>query len=226
MNLKSVAFGLAAAACLAVSAQAAPVTFDFAAASSGSWSNSLFYSQDGIDLTVTAGTTNGGTAKVRTWKNAGLGACNELEQNNGCPNGQHQVDSVGLDEVVKLSFSKAVTITQIVFNYVYGSGDHPHDTFDFIVDGVLTLDNQDLADSWTATHNFDPVLAGTVFGVGAGTTSVQKCKKGYCWNETFDSAFKIKSITVEMAAIPVPAAGLMLAGGLGLLAAARRRRAA
>jgi hypothetical protein len=223
MTVRTVVLGALAALGFAVAAEAGTVTFDFAAENSGSWASSIAYSEGGIGLTVSAKTTDGQSAKVRTWAGAGLGVCNVNEQRAWCPGGEHQIDSYGLNEVVVLTFSRIVTMTQIAFNYV-----DTNDTFDLVVGGATALDNAALPDSWMAV--VDPAGPHTemIFGIGAGSTTVRQCStwrgQTKCWDETLDSAFKLKSVTV--AAVPLPATALLLAGALGLLALGSRRRAA
>jgi hypothetical protein len=229
MNIRGLVFGACAALSLAAAAQAGTVTFNFAGATSsgpnaGGWSDVLTYTEDGITLAVSGGpVANNKTAWVKTWYNAGLGVCSGYEQPS-CVTGDHQLDSFGVDEFVYLAFDKAVSLSQIAFNYL-----NNNDTFDLAVDGTQVIDNGALADNvFSSFVNFDPAYNGSIFAIAAGVSTKTVCQwSSYgkkCWTEDVNSAFKIKSVTVSN--VPLPATGLLLVGGLGLLAAARRRRAA
>jgi hypothetical protein len=228
MNLRSCLLGLAAALGVAASANAATVTFDFTAANSGGWANSLAYTNGGVTLTVTGGDTTGGSGKVQTWKNAGLGlkSASDCTLWGICTGVDHQIDSVGRDDIAYFSFSKAVSIASLAFTYV-GSGD----TFDFYAGGTKIF-NAIVGPS----VSFASTL-GTSFAVGAGVTTWQQCwtvgngKKAtqHCQTNTVNSAFKLAGVTVNVAddpaPVPLPAAGLGLVAALGALGLMRRRKA-
>ncbi len=225
MTIRSAALGIIAALGLAASAQAATVTFDFSAANSGGWVDALTYTSGGVTLTVTGGDTTGGKGKVATWAGWGLGmkSASDCTFRGWCFGSDHQIDSYGLNDLVTFTFSKAVSITQLMFNLV-----DKGDTFDFYANGTQV------------SHSaVSPVVTlasalGTSFGVGAGETLTQQCF-GWGWfckcrPVILTSAFKLTGLTVtvpdEPAPVPLPAAGLLLAGGLGGLAAIRRRKRA
>ncbi len=223
MTIRSVALGMFAALGLAASAQAATVTFDFSAASSGGWVDALTYTNGGVTLTVTGGDTTGGKGKVATWAGWGLGmkSASDCTFRGWCLGTDHQIDSYGLNDLVTFTFSKAVQVTSLMFNLV-----DKGDTFDFYANGTQV------------SHSaVSPIVSlasafGTSFGVGAGETLTQQCS-GWGWfckckPVILTSAFKLTGMTVtvpdEPAPVPLPAAGLLLMGAVGGLAAIRRRR--
>lgn len=205
---------------------AATVSFSFDQATSG-WATQLAYGNAGLGLTVTGKTTNGAAAKVATWAGAGLGLCNRNEAKIGCPPllDQHGIDSLGpLDDVAVLTFSRAVTLKKLVFNDLGNTN-----SFDLYLGGdtwTQALDDAPTSADWTPGEAFTALA----FGVGAGQTTIKQCvmlkKKSVCHDVKIDASFKLRSIEVEPAAVPVPAAGWLMLAGLASIAAARRRKRA
>ncbi len=215
----------------ALSANAA--TFDFKAASTGGWKDSIIYDPiDGIGLEVSGTTAGGGMAQVATWAGFGLGVksgsdCDSGWKKNICEGDDHQVDSTGPEDIAVFLFSTAVRITGITFNYVDGS-----DVFDLFVGESSGLTEKLSAIDVEKTVKLDNDFFSTLFGIGATDGTVKKCytighgwkKQTVCTDKSVSSAFKITSITVEkqMPPVPLPASALLLVGALGGLGLWRR----
>ncbi|MBL3568820.1 VPLPA-CTERM sorting domain-containing protein [Rhodovulum visakhapatnamense] len=102
------------------------------------------------------------------------------------------------NDLLTLSFSQTVDFSAVLFSF-WGNSD----SFDLFVDGTLVSPEE------RSGPNPYPLsgLRGTSISFGA---------------DAMDDSYKLASITV--APVPLPAAGLMLLGGLGGLAAVGRRK--
>jgi len=200
-----------AAAGLAMSGTAAlasVVTFNFASANSGSWSNSLQYGTSALGLTVTGGNYPNGlditsTSQVRTYAGLGLGVLSPFDTSG-------QIDGSGGNDAAIFSFSKAVALTSIGFTNVATNGTEYFDLFTSN-GGVPKYTTLDLKAA--LTYNFTAPVTATTFGIGA-----------YYSN----SAYYVSSVTVsypDVTGVPLPATGGALLAGLAALGAMRRRRA-
>ncbi|PTW50116.1 putative secreted protein [Rhodovulum kholense] len=108
------------------------------------------------------------------------------------------IDGAVFNDLLTLSFGQTVDFTEVAFSYW-----DSNDSFDLFIDGVLVTPEERTGDTPYPLSG----LTGTSISFGA--------------DSVFDQ-FKLASITV--APVPLPAAGLMLLGGLGGLAAVGRRK--
>jgi len=108
------------------------------------------------------------------------------------------IDGALGNDLLTLSFNQTVDFSEVAFSFW-----DSWDSFDLFIDGELVSPEE------RSGPNPYPLsgLSGTSISFGADA-----------WNDSY----KLASITV--APVPVPAAGLMLLGGLGGLAALRRKK--
>ena len=130
----------------------------------------------------------------------------------------HQVDGLGTDEIVKLSFGQTVKIDRVYFSYASDSCYvifTCNDSFAFkMIDGENSgsyYASTEIENGFSYTFNSEWV--GTMFGIGATGHSDEWKLKGVKY-------------TYEPSVVPLPASSLLLLGGLGGLVAMRRRKKA
>lgn len=202
MFLKAAA--IFAATVLGTASFAATETFNFTGSYAGTYYSSKAFSGDnGSKIGVSAVTVKGNklkASKVGQWTGGGLGVCNSLGW-YGCYE-SHTVDGANGDDYLKFSLGQDVNITSISFS------DYGNNSFNIYGNGSLQTLGYSNGGSWAGD-----VVAGSTFFIGASQWS---------------SGFKIKSLTVSYGVneVPLPAAGFLLLGGLGGLAAMKRRKKA
>ncbi|MEM6371921.1 MAG: VPLPA-CTERM sorting domain-containing protein [Pseudomonadota bacterium] len=199
---------------------------------SGSGGTALSYSNfgDSFGLSVTAWEHEDGVLgdarNVGRWS-TGLGA-----QLIGNWRENHQVDGGGPDELILFDFGTTVIVESVTFSYFSRADDfelgvYASDTatvpFTYFTDLIIlplsTTDGRyddEGGDIGISSLTTAEKLRGSVIGIGA---------------DHYGDSFKINSITVtrvedpNTSVVPLPAAGWMLIGAFGGLAALRRRKA-
>lgn len=208
---------------------------------------------NGYEMTVTAHTFDNGynitddKAWVGRWHNYGLGVCGRVDDGwywdhgwqdgEHCEDSNHRVDGSHGNDLLKFTLEEALQIKSIHFgsyrpHHVYeqtiewhcepsGYGfdwcwpvfdweyvESIYDDFEFFADlgdGLEHISSDDVAGS----VELDGTYVSTMFGIGA--------------MGNYD-AFKVRSIELHVAPIPLPAAGWLMLAGIGGLAAVRRKR--
>ena len=191
------------------------------------------YSGGPANLDVTgracgADCSTGEDVKLQRWDN-GFGIWDDSKSGyvHGAYNSAHMVDGYPRDEMVVLSFDRAVELSSLSFNYIYEEtakkGTTRWDDFrlwSFVdhawqtVSGVIEIGADKLNDQNSiGSHVFDKPVVGQVFGVAT--------------TDRTDS-WKLRSVSFDAseqpAPVPVPAAGLLLLGALGAMTALKRRK--
>ena len=167
--------------------------------------------------------TLSGNPHLASWSgnNGGLGICSDLGR-HGCKE-SHQIDGSGRDEIAVLDFgSRIVQLTHVTFARAYATVNEKFDLFVFGngtgAAATRSAFNRKIGNcsSSGCTVNVSSLgFEGSLFGIGA---------------QNSHSFFKVKAISFKDVpppeVIPLPAAGWLLLGGLGGLAALKRRRKA
>ncbi len=136
----------------------------------------------------------------------------------------HQVDSHSVDEVIKLSFNKKVTLERVYFSLVDWDDDFSFTMVDGGQAGAF-YQNVDIAGHGYGYYDFSKEWTGTMFGIGAADSTC------YTWGRAYDcdnwDNFKLKGVKVsyeDISPVPLPAAGWMLIAAIGGIGLMRRRK--
>ena len=208
MKVISIAAALLCGA--AGTALAAPVTFDFTGGPN-TVHGSLAFAQGGVSVDVLPLVyddryrLDGQHRTLGHW-GTGLGVRDTGDRD-------HKVDGSGDNNAVLFTFDRQITLLGATFSYA-DADDHVEV---FLLDG-------------TRGPNVRRGLGFTGRGGGWSDVAAVDFSADMLTSETFalgatdrDDEWKLSSITVDVAAVPVPAAGVLLLAGLGGLAAMRRR---
>lgn len=189
---------------------AAPVTFDFTGGH-GSIHSSLTFAEGGLTVKVVPLVyddqyhLDGQPSSLGHWS-TGLGV---RDRNDA----DHRVDGSGDNNAIAFAFGEEVTLLGATFSYA-DVNDHVEV---FLLDGTRGpnlrrgLGFEGRGSDWfnVAAVDFSgDMLTSDLFALGA--------------TDRHDE-WKLSAITVDVAAVPVPAAGVLLLAALGGLAATRRR---
>ncbi len=244
----------------AATTTASAVTIDFTAAGgSGSYGNNMVFSDGGITVTVSAWAETGSespassgyylfqTAQIWSWS-TGLGICNRNEglANSSCDNNEHELDSVGRDDLMVFYFDQVVDFDalQVTVDPYDGSGSDPNDrdlrywvstvgaapalgtyTFNTLAPTFGTGFLSSASSSYNPfTHNLGGGSGGALTGnllLISGNYANRYCTNSNVSSDTECEAYKISSLTIQ--AIPVPGAVWFMGSALGLMAWVRRR---
>lgn len=235
--------------CAFNAAQAATIDFrpPNGSANGGGYGNSLTYSSDGINVTASAYAETGAqspansgwylleTAQIYKWQ-TGLGICNRNEglASSNCNDTEHEVDTVGRDDLLVFVFDQTVNFNSITVDPYNSSGSDPNDRDIVYWVGNLTSGLSDLttrtfdtldstpglnisAEVWSPYSSGTSAYTHSLTGTGnvllvSGYYLDRSCKNQDVTSNTECEAYKIQSLSVTP--VPVPAAVWLLGSAL------------
>ncbi|MFV0385997.1 VPLPA-CTERM sorting domain-containing protein [Paracoccus sp. (in: a-proteobacteria)] len=219
MKLLSKAAAVVGFALMAGTASAAVVNFDFTSSGNNySWTKS--FTVDGVTVGVSAynytpaagigdDVALGGQIGV-SQSTPGLGACSAATSPNDNNCGKNPlVDAGTAPELLKFTFSEDVTITGIL----YANNDQ-NDHVDYFFGPALTFAGGFLTPQPPSRQDLSSYGPLSLFALG---------------NQTPSDQYRIAGLQIETSSapvVPLPASALLLMGGVGGLAALRRRKKA
>ena len=256
-----------AALTLGASGGAGAATIDLSGAGGPyGFGNTLQFSAGGITVDVYAWAETGAlqttipssfyafeTAELQSWS-TGIGICNRMEgaTSSGCDTNEHEIDTVGRDDLIVLFFNQVVSFDnlEVTVDPWDGVGSDPNDrdlrywistvgsapdlstqTFNTLSPafGAGMLSNA--SSSYNAfTHLLHNAGASSISGdllLISGDFMNRNCTNADITQDLECEAWKLKSVVVNSPTqvVPVPAAVWLLGSALGCLGLARRRSA-
>lgn len=213
------ALATAIALTMGAAAHASTVKFDLAG-SQGPTNGSYTWIDvgSGLSLTATAYTQNSGGA-LGTQESLGQWSRGLGVQRNGSD--QHFLDSRGTDEAIALQFSQPVQIVSAMFSYWDRSDDFSiarHASDGTVLQYAGNVDGTCVSGSCNGN--------GSSYGMSGDLTGFGTSSLFSIGADGGGDEFKLKSLTVQLAPVPVPPAIALMLAGLGGFALMRRRQMA
>lgn len=245
---------------VAAAGAAQALTIDLrGAGGSGGFGNSLVFGGGGLSVTASAWAETGGelpagsgyyafqSAEIHSWS-TGLGICNRSEglAGSSCDSNEHEVDTVGRDDLLVLVFNQRVSFLSITVDPYDGPGSDANDRdilyrVGDLPGGLPNLANRSFASLGSiaglgaeqvsaAASGYGP-LSHALSGVGnvllvSGNYHDRNCFAADVSGDRECEAYKIASISVASfgsQVVPLPAGAWLLGSALGTLVVARRR---
>lgn len=206
------------------------------------------WAETGAEAPASSGYYKFETAQVHSWA-TGLGNCNRDEglASVSCNDNEHEVDSVGRDDLMVFFFNQTVDFSQLEISVdpYDGSGSDPNDrdirywistvaaapdlstyTFNTLAPTFGTGALSAASSSYGIyTHYLNGANGGAATGnllLISGNYKIRSCSNYNGTSDTECEAYKIKSLSVAPV-IPVPAAAWLMGSALAAIGLLRRR---